>query len=111
MEGQRERRPRRTRRSQGRNQRIKWDYHTWRETRGEGETPKRLGDLLYRREGGKESRRQVGGGPSEKETSYEEKLHFDPGVGSQVRIKVQMLEWESGWGHRRGCGVEVQGLG
>lgn len=53
----------------------------------------------------------MGGGPAEKETSYEEKLRFDPGVGSQVRIKVQMLEWESGWGHRRGCGVEVQGLG
>lgn len=58
---ERERMPRKTQRSQKRNQRINWSQHTQRETRGEGETSqKRLRSLIE--EGGGESRNRVGGG-------------------------------------------------
>lgn len=79
----RERTPSKTRRSQRRNQRIKWDQHTQRETRGEGEMSwKKLGDLLYGKKGGKAGR-------VEGWSCRGERKRLDPGVGSQVRTEVQ----------------------
>lgn len=75
-EKHREQTPRKTWRSQRRNQRIRWDHHTQRETRGKGEMSwKRLGDILYRKKGGKAVR--VGGGSCRGERNC-----LDPEAGS-----------------------------
>ena len=72
---ERDRMPRKTQRSQKKNQRINWSQHTQRETRGEGETSqKRLRSLTQ--EGGGKPGTEWEGDPAEKERETEMERAF-----------------------------------
>lgn len=72
--------PRKTRRSQKRNQRINWSQHTQRETRGEGETSQKRLRSLTQEGGGAGTEWEGDPAEKERETEMERAFRFRGGV-------------------------------